>query len=342
MQLSVSTTTNPDIGPATPADLPAVLRLLQQSSLPAADVTAAMLAHFLVARRGGGLAGVIGLEPLGEVGLLRSAAVDAAERGRGLGIALTGAIERHARALGVRRLFLLTTTAEGFFGRLGWRVLPRAEAPAAIQGTTEYRELCASTSVCMVKAVGDSSPEGIDMGGTKIERPAADEYAPYFGRYVEQVGDGDVLAILRRQSGETAALLAGLSERDAEYRYGEGKWSIKEVVGHVADTERVMVYRAVCFARGEAAPLPGFDENAWVANAKFGARTLADLAAELQAVRAATIPFFRSLDGEELMRRGTANNRPYSVRAVAYIVAGHERHHRAILEERYLPGLKRR
>ena len=337
----MTTTTIPAISPAVAGDLPAVHRLLEASSLPAADVTAAMLAHFLVARRGGGLAGVIGLEPLGEVGLLRSAAVAAEERGRGLGLALTEAIERHARILGVRRLYLLTTTAAGFFGRLGWRAVPRAEAPAAIQGTTEYRELCASTSVCMVKALDDLGPEGIGMGGTKIGRPAADEYAPYFGRYIEQVGDGDVLEILRRQAGETAALLAGLSERDAGYRYGEGKWSIKEVVGHVADTERVMVYRAVCFARGEAAPLPGFDENAYVANAKFGARPLADLAAEFQAVRAATIPFFRGLDGEELVRRGSANNRPYSVRAVAYIVAGHERHHRTILEERYLPGLKR-
>ncbi len=342
MQTSVNQNRSPDIGPAGPGDLPAVHRLLERSKLPASDITAAMLAHFLVVRRGGGLAGVIGLEPLGEVGLLRSAAVIPEERGHGLGVALTRAIERHALSLGVRRLYLLTTTAEAFFGRLGWRAVPRTEAPAAVQGTREYRELCASTSVCMVKALDDSSLEGGEMDGTRIERPAADEYAPYFGRYIEQVGDGDVLEILRRQAGETAALLAGVSERDAAYRYAEGKWSIKEVVGHVADTERVMVYRAVCFARGEAASLPGFDENAYVANAKFGARSLADLAAEFQSVRAATIPFFRALDAEELRRRGTANNRPYTVRAVAYIVAGHERHHRTILEERYLPGLKRR
>ncbi len=179
------------------------------------------------------------------------------------------------------------------------------------------------------------------MGGTKIERPAAGEYAPYFERYVARVGGGDILEILRRQAGETAAVLAGLSERDAEFRYAEGKWSIKEVVGHVADTERIMVYRAVCFARGERAPLPGFEEDEYVRHAKFGGRRLADLVAEFQAVRAATIPFFAGLDAEELLRTGTANNRPYTVRAVAFIVAGHERHHRAILEERYLPGLSR-
>lgn len=179
------------------------------------------------------------------------------------------------------------------------------------------------------------------MSFTSIARPGVDEYAPYFATYVERIGDGDVLEVLRRQVGETATLLAGLSERDAEYRYAEGKWSIKEVVGHVADTERVMVYRAVCFARGEQAPLPGFDENEYVRHAKFGARTLAELVAEFRAVRAATIPFFAGLDAEELRRRGRANDRPYSVRAVAFIVAGHERHHRTILEERYLRGLRR-
>jgi N-acetylglutamate synthase-like GNAT family acetyltransferase/uncharacterized damage-inducible protein DinB len=329
------------IAGAAPADLDPVRRLLGAAALPHGDIVAAMLEHFLVARRGAELIGVIGLEPLGEVGLLRSAAVAAPHRGVGLGVALARAIEQHARAVGVRRLYLLTTTAEGFFDRLGYRTVPRPEAPAAIRDTTEYRELCASTSVCMVKTVDDSRRGGEAMSGTSIERPAADEYAPYFAKYVERIGDGDILEILRRQAGETAALLAALSERDADYRYAEGKWSIKEVVGHVADTERVMVYRAVCFARGEQAPLPGFDENAYVRRARFGSRRLAELVAEFQAVRAATIPFFAGLDAEELRRRGTANDRPYTVRAVAFIVAGHERHHRTILEERYLRGLGR-
>jgi len=180
------------------------------------------------------------------------------------------------------------------------------------------------------------------MGVVKIERPAPEEYAPYFGKYVEQVAGDDVLALLRRQVEETAALVGGLDDRQADFRYAAGKWSIKEVVGHVADTERIMVYRGVCFARGEAAALPGFDENEYVAHAKFGGRRLADLVAELRAVRAATVAFFSGLDAEELLRRGTANGRPYSVRAVAYVVAGHERHHSAILAERYLPGLAQR
>ena len=180
------------------------------------------------------------------------------------------------------------------------------------------------------------------MTGSRIARPTADEYAPYFGRYIEQVGDGDVLDLLRRQVEDTAALVGKLGDRDADFRYADGKWSIKEVVGHVADTERIMVYRALCFARGETANLPGFEEDEYVAHAKFAGRKLGDLLAELGLVRAATVAFFAGLDAEELERRGTANNRPYSVRSLAFIIAGHEHHHAKILAERYLPGLPKR
>ena len=141
------------IGPASSADLPSVIELLEASGLPHRDVTAALLAHYLLAKRADALLGVIGVEPLGDVGLLRSLAVTSSQRGRGLGIELTRALERHARALGIAQLYLLTTTAEKFFGALGYRVVPREDAPAPIQGTIEYRELCASTSVCMVKTL---------------------------------------------------------------------------------------------------------------------------------------------------------------------------------------------
>jgi uncharacterized damage-inducible protein DinB len=180
------------------------------------------------------------------------------------------------------------------------------------------------------------------MTGSLIVRPAPDEYAPYFARYIEQVPEGDVLDVLRRQVEATVATVGGVSDRDADFRYAEGKWSIKQVIGHVADTERVMGYRALCFARGERAALPGFDENEYVAHAKFAGRRLGDLLAEFRSVRAATVSFFTGLDEEELLRRGIANNRPYSVRSVAYVVAGHERHHARILAERYLPGLPQR
>ncbi len=180
------------------------------------------------------------------------------------------------------------------------------------------------------------------MARVPIERPSPTEYVASFARYVDLVPPGDVLETLARQIDETARLLGGLGERDAGYRYGEGKWSIREVVGHVADTERIMAYRALCFARGEQAGLPGFDENEYVKHARFDARTLPDLLAELRTVRAATLALFSALDGEELQRRGTANNREYTVRAFPFIIAGHELHHVKILRERYLPGLQRR
>lgn len=168
-----------------------------------------------------------------------------------------------------------------------------------------------------------------------IPRPAATEYAPFFEAYVAKVPAGDVLATLARQMEETVALVGGLSDARAAYRYAPGKWSIKEVVGHLADSERIFIYRALCAARGERTELPGFDENAYVATAHFDRRTLADLVAELRTVRAATVSFFAGLSDDDLARALVANKKPYTVRAMAYIIAGHERHHQEGLAERY-------
>jgi hypothetical protein len=176
------------------------------------------------------------------------------------------------------------------------------------------------------------------MPSAILERPAATEYVPYFGRYVEQVPAGDVMQILGDQIRETVALLAPLDAERANHRYAPDKWSIKEVVGHISDAERIFVYRALCFARGETANLPAFDENEYMRRAKFSARTLPDLVAELESVRAATLTFFASLDDEEMMRRGISNGREFTVRSLAYIIAGHEAHHARILMERYLVG----
>ena len=173
------------------------------------------------------------------------------------------------------------------------------------------------------------------MTAAAIPRPAAAEYDPYYGRYIDKVPEGDLLRTLEDQARETQALLAGLSDAKALHRYAPGKWSIKEVIGHVADTERVYSYRALRFARADATSLPGFDENAWVPAGDFDARPLADLAAELDAVRRATLALFRGLDAAALARRGTANDAAVSVRAIAWIIAGHERHHVALLHERY-------
>lgn len=180
------------------------------------------------------------------------------------------------------------------------------------------------------------------MAAVAIGRPAPTEYVPYFAKYVELVPEGDVLDLLTRQADETAAMIGALSDRDGDFRYAEGKWAIKEVVGHITDTERIFVYRALCFARGEAAGLPAFDENEYVRRANFSSRSLKDLLAELRTVRAATLSFLTGLDAEAIARRGIANKREYTVRAIAYIIAGHERHHVKIITERYLPGLKQR
>ena len=132
------------------------------------------------------------------------------------------------------------------------------------------------------------------MVSTTIGRPAAGEYAPYHGGYVGEVPEGDVLALLERQGKETIALLQGVGEAKSGHRYAPGKWSIREVVGHIIDAERVFTYRALTFARGDPNALPGFDENGWATVSNADARTLASLIDELSAVRAATLALFRS------------------------------------------------
>jgi len=173
------------------------------------------------------------------------------------------------------------------------------------------------------------------MTTVTVPRPEPSEYAPYYERYISKVPPGDLVKLLEDQRRETQRLLAGVSDETAMHRYAPGKWSVKEVVGHVTDTERVFCYRALRFARADDQPLEGFDEKAWVPAGRFDARSLDDLAAELDTVRRATIALFRGLDAEALARRGTANNNPVTVRALAWIIAGHERHHVAILRERY-------
>lgn len=166
-------------------------------------------------------------------------------------------------------------------------------------------------------------------------RPDASEYAAYYERYVSLV-EGDVLETLERQGAETAALLGGISETAAGARYEPGKWSVKELVGHMIDGERIFAYRALRFARGDATPLPGFDQDPYVAFGNFDARTLRSLAEEFAHVRASTLSLLRSLDTEAWSRRGAASDNEVSVRALAYIIAGHEAHHVSILRDRYL------
>jgi len=167
-------------------------------------------------------------------------------------------------------------------------------------------------------------------------RPAPDEYAPYYGTYVSQVPDGDVVATLAAQVDDSLALLRPLSEEQARFRYAPGKWSVKEIVTHLTDAERVFTYRALWFARGAADSLPSFDENAWAPVAEADAVPLDELLDELASLREATVALFAHLPREAWQRRGIASGKGVSVRALAWITAGHERHHMKVLRERYL------
>jgi uncharacterized damage-inducible protein DinB len=174
------------------------------------------------------------------------------------------------------------------------------------------------------------------MATLTIQRPAPDEYSPYHSGYVTAVPDGDVLALLERQGKETIALLRSLDEAKSAHRYADGKWSIRGVVGHVIDAERVFSYRALTFARGDENALPGFEENAWAAASNADHRALAQLVEEFAAVRAATVALFRGFGEAEYARHGTASGQRVTPRGLLYVIAGHERHHVRILRERYL------
>ena len=171
-----------------------------------------------------------------------------------------------------------------------------------------------------------------------VGRPEPDEIPSHYAGYIERVPEVDPVMVCASQIEETAALLRGVSETDAMYRYARGKWSIKEVVGHLADTERIMSYRALRIARGDTTPLPSFDENAYVPTARFDGRSLADLMGELRTVRAATLALLRTFDADAWRRRGTASGKPVSVRALGFMIPGHERHHVEILRTRYGVG----
>jgi len=167
-------------------------------------------------------------------------------------------------------------------------------------------------------------------------RPQPGEYAPYYDRYISLVPGSDVLAALEDQRRQMLLLLSGRTESDGDIRYAPEKWSLKEVLGHISDTERIMSYRALRISRGDATPLEGFEQDDYVRNGPFARRPLADLIEDYIAVRRATISLFRNLDEAAWTRRGVASKNEVTVRALAFIIAGHELHHRKILEEKYL------
>jgi len=169
-------------------------------------------------------------------------------------------------------------------------------------------------------------------------RPDESEYAPYYSRYVSHVSEADVLHVLENQAVQLSQLTSQVPADREKFRYGPEKWSIREVIGHLIDAERVFGYRAFCISRGERVSLPAFDENEYVKHSHYDDRTLASQTVEFVVVRKSNVLFLRSLDDTAWEAVGTASNNRISVRALAYIMAGHVRHHFAILHERYNVG----
>lgn len=172
-----------------------------------------------------------------------------------------------------------------------------------------------------------------------MNRPLETEYAPFYRGYVAHVTEEEILPVLRSELDALDLLLNRVAPERETYRYVDGKWSIREVIGHLIDAERVFGYRALCIARGETKNLPGFDENEYMSSAPYDRIDLEDLLSELRLVRLANIAMFRSLDEAAWTRIGTANDNQVSVRALAFIMAGHVRHHMGVLRERYLAAI---
>jgi uncharacterized damage-inducible protein DinB len=180
-----------------------------------------------------------------------------------------------------------------------------------------------------------TEPAVVSTAALTIARPEPGEYAPYYDRYISLIEGADILTTLDAQRRQTMLLLSGRDDEDGDIRYAPDKWSAKEVLGHVCDTERIFAYRALRIARADRTPIEGFEQDDYVRNSPFETRPLAEVIDDYLAVRRATLTLLRNLDDAAWLRRGIANQNEVSVRAVAYLIAGHELHHRRILEEKY-------
>jgi hypothetical protein len=170
---------------------------------------------------------------------------------------------------------------------------------------------------------------------SSVHVPESSEYHEYYQSYVSKVPEVDIVEVLKTEHAASVALLGGLPDALHEHRYAPGKWSVKEVIGHLVDTEWIFTYRALRFARGDTTPLPGVDQDVLIAGANFGSRSMANLVAEWKSLRAANTVLFASFGEEVLDRRGSASDCEFTVRALPYIIAGHERHHMGVLRDRY-------
>lgn len=174
------------------------------------------------------------------------------------------------------------------------------------------------------------------MTKTESGKPEATEYPVYYGRYVGKIEGVDIVAVLAEQLQLALSLLRGIDEGTAEFRYAPEKWSIKELLGHVIDAERVFAYRALTFARNDSTALPGFDENKWAQYANYFRMSWSDIVEEFEVVRRATILLFRQMDAEAWTRKGNANGKDLTTRSLAFVIAGHLQHHIEIVQSRYL------
>jgi hypothetical protein len=169
-----------------------------------------------------------------------------------------------------------------------------------------------------------------------IDKPEPGDYAPYFSGYIDEAPDGSLFDVLRSQSDEMKQLLASISDERSLYRYAPGKWSIREVLGHMIDTERIFAYRALRIARNDPTPLPGFEQDDYVAAGAFDLQRWNDLVAACEHVRLATLDLFSSLSPEAWESKGTVSRATVSVQALAWIICGHQQHHVQILRTKYL------
>lgn len=170
----------------------------------------------------------------------------------------------------------------------------------------------------------------------RVSRPEADEHAPYYAKYIDRVPDGDIVGTLDQIRSETMILLNNITEERAMFAYAPDKWRIKEVLGHVADGERVFSYRALWFARRSEHPLPSMEENEFAKYGGHAQRPWRSIIAEYDHLRTATIDLFENLDADAFLRRGVASGQQVSVRGLAWIIAGHDLHHREMIKSRYL------
>jgi len=183
-----------------------------------------------------------------------------------------------------------------------------------------------------------SEPAVVTPAALRIDRPEPGEYASYYERYISLITGSDILGTLDGQRRQMMLLLSGRDESDGDIRYAADKWSAKEVLGHVCDTERIFAYRALRISRGDRTPIEGFEQDDYVKNGPFARAPLAEIIEDYIAVRRATLTLLRNLEEAAWARRGVANKNEVTVRALAYVIAGHELHHRRILEEKYFSG----